>query len=123
MFMIDVAGNCPMGCGKTLHFNSDSGMISCLSKRCPSPLAVTTLLAADAPFHTVKIARTGWAVEHPLAERVTGSLFDCALTDWLTGLDRPPVSAGIYRVERTNEDNDDDQVVDGWHFEEIEESN
>jgi hypothetical protein len=119
MPMIDVVGWCPMGCGRTLHVNSEAGMIACLNKSCPCPLAVTDLISVDRPFHWVKIQRTGWAVEHPLKERVTGSLFDCSLTDWLAALDRAPVSAGLYRVSEVDPSLDlpeDEITLDGWTF-------
>lgn len=122
MPMIDVSGWCPMGCGRTLHLNSDSGMIACLNKECPSPLAVTKLIAADRPFHTVKIGRFDFKIEHPLSERATGSLFDCSLDAWLSGLDRAPVSAGTYRVREVEPAIDDipdtEIAVDGWAFQE-----
>lgn len=123
MPMIDVLGYCPMGCGKTLHLNPDSGMIACLNKSCPSPLAVTKLIGADSTSHLVKIERTGWTLEHPLKERVTGSLFDCSLADWLEHLDRAPVSSGLYRVTEVDpsiENLDEDASVDGWTFRKVE---
>jgi hypothetical protein len=120
MSFVDVTGWCPMGCGRTLHLNSESGMIACLNKACPSPLAVTKLISADRPFHLVKISRKDFSVEHPLKERAIGSLFDCSLVTWLEALDRAPVSAGFYRVSEVDPSitdlSEDEVTLDGWSF-------
>jgi hypothetical protein len=126
MAFIDVSGWCPMGCGRTLHLNTESGMIACLDRACPSPLAVTKLISSETPAHLVKITRTSFSVEHPLKERAIGSLFDCSLVEWLEGLDGAPVSAGLYRVtevEPAIESIPENEItVDGWSFRKEEQS-
>lgn len=131
MPMIDVMGNCPMGCGRTLHLNPDGGMIACLNKECPRPLAVTDLLVKVTTDHLVEIGPLGFTIKHPLLERIDDKLFDCPLGTWLEALDGPPVSAGLYRVRKQGHDLSNaitsradgkilQVMIDGWMFEEIE---
>jgi hypothetical protein len=118
MPFVDVTGWCPMGCGRTLHLNSDSGLIACLNKQCPHPMAVSTLIAKSPPTdHLVEIG-DGWAIEHPLWERITDRIFDCPLGIWLAAQDGAPVSGGFYRVKWVGTADHDGLVVGGWHFEE-----
>jgi len=116
-----VKGKCPMGCGETLHVSSSSGVIDCVDPGCPMPGAVTELLKDPQTVHNVRVDPTGFAIQHPMAERIGLALFDCDLQVWLEALHEAPVSAGLYRVEQVDEDHDG-QVIGGWHFEGVEET-
>lgn len=123
MRLIDVQGWCPMGCGRTLHVNMDTGMIFCINKACSRPLAVTELISTEWKTHHTTVFRPGgFEIKHPLAERVTGSLLDCPLQRWLNSLEGPPVTAGTYHVEKTGHDltnaigPDGSLTLDGWTF-------
>lgn len=97
---IDVAGYCPMGCGEHLHLSRDSGLISCLARDCPRPLAVTELLRDDEVEHTVLLTETSFTLKHPLRERLgEASLFNCSVHEFLQEM-RPDDIAppGKYRV-------------------------
>lgn len=121
--LIDVMGNCPFGCGRTLHLNTDTGMIACLNQECPRPLSVTDLLTKITTDHLVEIDAMGFAIKHPLLERIDDKLFDCPMGAWLEGLDGPPVSAGLYRVRVIPEEpvtGAGITMIDGWLFEKIE---
>lgn len=122
MRLIDVQGWCPMGCGRTLHLNMDTGQIFCINRKCSRPLAVTELISREGEtHHTVAVRAGDFEIKHPLMERVTGSLLDCLLQRWLNGLDGPPVVPGTYHVKpfqgSTMVTGHDVSVFDNWLFE------
>lgn len=120
--LIDVRGECPMGCGKTLHLASDSGLIACISPACPRPLAVSDLLRDPLTDHKVEVDYDGFAIKHPLYERIEDKLFACDLQAWLSGLAEPPTVDGVYRVTRITETPaEGSEPVTVWHFEKIDE--
>lgn len=48
--------------------------------------------------HIVEFEETTFGLQHPLSERLDGSLFDCQLHGRLRGLSGPPMRSGRYRV-------------------------
>jgi hypothetical protein len=42
------------------------------------------LLAADNGKHYVKLSHDGWTIQHPISERLNGTLFNCDVT-WTGG--------------------------------------
>lgn len=115
-----VAGHCPMGCGRTLFLGSE-GHVTCARIACPDPVAVDRLLSV--PPETGHIFTQAdddtFTLEHPLRERVGGSLAECELHNYLTSLVGPPVGPGRYRVIRTRELAGPEH---GWAFMEMREA-
>lgn len=124
MTMINVQGECPMGCGPRLHLNPGTGMIICINKTCPRPTAVSDLLKHPPVHHKVEVDFSGFAIKHPLFERIEDKLFECDLQRYLADCDGPPASAGVYRVRTVPEEPVTAPgltMVDGWLWEKIEE--
>lgn len=92
-----VAGHCPMGCGETLILGT-GGRVTCSLLRCPRPSAVDELLADAETEHVVMLEPNTFSIQHPLRERLDGSLFDCGLHAYLTSLGGPPRQPGRYRA-------------------------
>lgn len=89
---------CPMGCGNTLHVMA-SGMIRCLLKKCPDPMAVEKLLSRpESHLDIVQIDEDGFSMLHPLRERVNGALFECPVNRALLAMAEPPALPGRYRA-------------------------
>ncbi|MCU1679246.1 MAG: hypothetical protein JWM93_4004 [Frankiales bacterium] len=97
---IDIHGYCPMGCGTTLSAGA-SGRISCVDIDCPRPYAVDELLSAPETEHVVEFGESTFTVQHPLRERLDGSLFACPVHSAIAALDGPPVPPGRYRATPT----------------------
>jgi len=125
MSLVNVNGHCLMGCGRTLHLNTGTGMIICVSKKCPRPTALSDLIAKDPEPHKVEVGWQGFAIKHPLHERIDDRLFECDLQKWLEDLEGPPVSDGFYsvvKVEGIGEHRraalreQGSSVIDGWLF-------
>lgn len=121
MEMINVQGQCPMGCGERLHLNPGTGMIICVNRTCPRPTAVSDLLKDPLIAHKVEIAYDGFAIKHPLHERIEDRLFECRLQKWLEDLEGPPASEGVYRVSKVGGDitnyPGDATMIEGWLWE------
>lgn len=65
--------------------------------------AVTPVIIADAlgdheTEHIVQFEETTFSVQHPLSERLDGSLFDCPVHADISALAGPPVPPGRYRA-------------------------
>ena len=103
--LIDVHGSCPMGCGRTLHLASDSGMIACTAPGCPRPSAVTDLLQDRETEHVVTFTEEGFTLRHPLKERLDEALMECDLHEELASLSWAPVPPGRYRASRWPDQN------------------
>jgi hypothetical protein len=87
---------CPMGCGNTLHV-MPVGVIRCLLKGCPDPMAVQKILSQpESHLDVVQIDEDGFSILHPLRERIDGSLFDCPVNRRLALLEEPPAPPGRY---------------------------
>lgn len=61
--------------------------------------AFTALLELGPSEHVVKFTKDGWTMQHPLSERLDGSLFDCPWNDRLIALNGPPEGLGMYEVQ------------------------
>jgi hypothetical protein len=110
--MIDIRGNCPMGCGQTLHVEHTVGMVFCIDRNCPDSGAAHKLLQDEEHEHIIVLHAdperpqfaTHWTARHPLRERIEGDLFECPVIKALRAVDteeRPlaqTVSPGVYRV-------------------------
>lgn len=92
-----VAGFCPMGCGKTLTLDEFGGVI-CSNLYCKNRAAVAHLLADQESEHIVCFDESGFIIRHPLRERLDDLMVACALPDHITNLDGPPVKPGRYRA-------------------------
>lgn len=95
--MTKVAGNCPMGCGSTL-FVGEGGHITCSYIECPDPCAVDAILADREIDHIAILGEETFSLKHPLRERVSDELLDCALHQHIKALSGPPRVPGRYRV-------------------------
>jgi hypothetical protein len=94
----EVAGYCPMGCGRTLFLGA-SGHVTCSGAHCPRPDAVDVLLGDRETEHVVELGAWGFSVQHPLRERLDGALFGCGLHAAIAEQDGPPEVPGHrYRV-------------------------
>jgi hypothetical protein len=75
------------------------GTLVCANRRCAAPDAAQRILAEASPFHTAQVGAHDFAVEHPLMERLDGTLLDgCPFGDWMSSLTGAPVTPGRYRV-------------------------
>jgi hypothetical protein len=113
-----------MGCdGESLTLDTN-GCLVCMWSTCPRPTAAAEILANGETAHIVEFDATGAVVQHPLQERLEGSLFHCTLLQELLELGGPPVEPGTYRVMPR------EHVVDGvsvsfrsgelpWTFEKV----
>jgi hypothetical protein len=85
-----IAGQCPMGCGETLHVG-DGGHIICNGQDCPHPTSVDVLLHQSLE-HVVEFSDEGFVIEHPLSERINHTMASCQLMLDLAALPAMPVS-------------------------------
>lgn len=105
-----VAGLCPMGCGETLHLGA-GGHITCSKLKCPKPDAASRILIEQEVGHIVEVQARDFSMQHPLAERLDGELFDCGLNRYLCNLTGAPVDPGRWRVTGSGTD---------WRWERLE---
>lgn len=92
-----VQGRCPM-CGGSLFLGS-GGYVTCSRSDCPNPTAVSDLLTDHtARHHVVVLTDDTFVIEHPLRERLTGTLFSCGLHEALSNASGPPAKPGTYHV-------------------------
>ena len=73
--------------------------------------AVVRALGNDTD-HIIQFEDHTFSVQHPLSERIDGSLFSCSVHQEIWGLDESPVPPGIYRVDASG-------PLDQWRFEPI----
>lgn len=109
---VDVAGFCPMGCGRTL-FLGEGGHVTCSVIECPNPTAVTDLLHDSETEHVVDFTDKGFSILHPLRERLeddNGGLWGCTLHQYVQALDGPPVQPGRYRAQL---------IADAWSWQKL----
>jgi Family of unknown function (DUF6085) len=99
---LNVAGNCPMGCGPTLLLGPD-GQIACSLIGCTRPDAAAEILGDRETEHLVDLGEKTFAILHPLRERLDNEVLACQLHHWLYSLDGPPHEPGRYRVTRTGD--------------------
>ena len=109
---LDVAGYCPMGCGRTLFLGS-GGHVTCSLTVCPRPTAVDDLLEDQETEHIVVFEVARFTVRHPLRERLDDALMTCQLHEQLSMLGGPPVRPGRYRAREMP------GTVDGYSWQEI----
>jgi len=82
----DISGAyCPMGCGQALHLMA-GGLIECLAPLCPDRGAAQKILSSQEHLDVVVISGDGFAVQHPLRERLGGELFRCPVHEALVRL-------------------------------------
>lgn len=98
-----VLGYCPMGCGQTLGIpvwprTADLTPVRCYDLRCPDPRAAEKLLRTEETEHVVDLSATSFHIQHPLRERLDGSLFDCDLHKHITEYGTGASDPGRYRV-------------------------
>lgn len=102
-----INGRCPMGCGDTLAVQLPENLaalatpvdITCEDPNCRNPKAVTVILRDDSPGeHIVELYDETFSIQHPLEERIYGSLFNCGMHAWLQEQSEPPQPTGRYRV-------------------------
>jgi hypothetical protein len=93
--IIDMTAPCPMGCGPTLHL-SPAGVIRCLDRQCPNPMAAQKILENADSADLVQIDAGGFSILHPLRERLDNGLFNCPVNMHLAALREPPAGPGFY---------------------------
>lgn len=130
-----VQGVCP-ACGNRTLFRGAGGHITCSwvgSPRagiagCPDPCAADTLLSAEHAHtdHIVTFTDYGFTVQHPLRERIAGTMESCSLHQELSrDLAGPPEQgAGSYRVVRRPVDGYSESYrspgsLSGWSLEPV----
>jgi Family of unknown function (DUF6085) len=93
----DVYALCPMCRERKLHLLV-SGVIRCLNRACPRPMAAQEILDGDLGVDIVQIDEGGFSILHPLRERLGGGLFDCPVNKALAAMGEPPALPGRYRA-------------------------
>lgn len=93
-----------MGCGETMIYTNAS--IACSVEDCSNPNAVQAVLAEEQHEHRVTFRSGWWIAQHPLRERVDGSLVDCSLNGWLhaSSVDGDLPHEGEFRAIMTNDE-------------------
>ncbi len=99
----EVAGYCPMGCGRTL-FLADGGCVTCSFLQCPDRTAADTILDDPETEHIVELGPEEFTVRHPLRERLRDELMRCDLHRSITAWAGPQHQVGQYRVTRSRGD-------------------
>lgn len=94
-----VQGRCP-GCGRVgFLFLATGGYITCSIAECPRPTAAADLLEMRIQpdrlntWHTARIGRDRWSLDHPLSCDLATCKFDLVAQLW----PRPPREEGTYR--------------------------
>jgi hypothetical protein len=88
---------CPMGCGETLH-RMPGGLIECMYPSCPDSGAAWRILHDRETGDIVDFdGGDGWAIIHPLRERLTGML-NCPVHRALAAGGAPEGLCGRYRA-------------------------
>lgn len=85
----DIAGHCPMGCGKSLFIGA-GGHVTCSYITCPRPTAVDELLDNPETGHIVTFTSGGNCTD--------ADMLRCLLGAHIATLNGPPVQPGRYRV-------------------------
>lgn len=93
-----------------MRYVAPKSQIVCVNApACPRPSAVNELLAIATPDHEVELKANGFAMKHPLIERVDDALFNCPLFTHLDAImkgeseDYTP-GLGRYWVRQVGED-------------------
>lgn len=85
-------------CGGSL-FLASGGYVTCSRADCPNPTAVSDLLIDHMARHHVVVLRDDtFSIEHPVRERLTGTLLSCGLHEELSDASGPPLKPGTYHV-------------------------
>lgn len=93
-----------MGCGPHLHL-MPAGVLKCLNRSCPRPMAAHELLSESESEHTVMFDDEEFTVRHPLRERLDAAdeLFSCPVHAMCSNLPGPPGGmTGRYRATLIN---------------------
>jgi hypothetical protein len=103
--VIRVEGNCPMGCGRTLHVEeaTAANKVICWGAECSDPLAAHKILGDSETEHVVRFDGGGFTVRHPLRERLGDELMNCRLHLFCVSLPGPPEGRpGTFRAWETD---------------------
>lgn len=92
-----VQGNCP-ACGMHTLFLGAGGYVTCSLVDCPMPDAASRLLEKAELDHIVRLEDRHWTAEHPLMERILGTLLDCPIGRFIEDNGGIALAPGIYRV-------------------------
>jgi len=65
----------------------------------------------DDPRHVAEFRDEGWCIQHPLACRQNGGLFDCPFNRAALSLDTPPAQLGRFEVSLSDEGQGGDLVI------------
>lgn len=85
-------------CGGSL-FLASGGYVTCSRSDCPNPTAISDLLIDHMqPHHTVVLGDNTFSIEHPIRERIDGTLLTCSLHQELSEAGGAPLRPGTYRV-------------------------
>lgn len=103
---------CPMGCGATLHL-MPVGVIRCLARKCPEPMAASMILADEETEHVVVYKGGTYVVRHPLRERIGDALVECELAAAVFCLSDHPQQDGRYRMWFDEDDRLARKLLDG----------
>lgn len=99
---IPIEGFCPFGCGETLRAEWNivgRAEIVCVGPFCQDRHGVTRLLKEDETEHIAHCHEEAFTIQHPLKERLDGTLFDCKLHQSMRDELGPPGGReGVYRV-------------------------
>jgi hypothetical protein len=99
----EVRGHCP-ACGQQ-YLTVSANELTCLATGCPAPDTAHKLLQDSETEHLVKFHGEGFfTVQHPLRERVDGSLLLCDIHNVVTELidmDMAPTEMGVRRLVAT----------------------
>jgi hypothetical protein len=109
--ILDILGNCPMGCGPHLH-RLQTGAVKCLARDCPEPLAAQYILNETETEHLVYLEEDSWQALHPLRERINGALLTCGISQAAEQAHSFGMEPGGYRVTVTRA-----RGSETWHWE------
>lgn len=104
---IKVKGFCPVCAHPDPEVGTD-GFLHCTSPECPSPDLIANVLLDNEIHHIVRFYEGFFNVKHPMRERLTGDLLNCAVHDRVVEAVENGFNArGTWRFKEPTPDNDD----------------
>lgn len=109
-----IKGYCPACVEQTLEVDvtynlEGTGRIVCTNEDCPRAGTLQELLDNEMEhLHVMQLSADGYAMQHPLGERLDGGLFECPLQRHMNTLKEPPKEPGMYTVRPG--------ILDSWVF-------